>query len=156
MLVSVGATCPNSSSYLGFSVCAVRGTCSGSTKQAFLRSHQPNHFSGYIQGFLGVVSSFPQDINSVSCNSVGGAWGCLWSPRNFTGFLIYLFSIFFIQIFLWSRSPFHHFMGRPNSPYAGCVGCLCHLKEPASVGGTLPYLISRPCYPPGGVCLGHT
>lgn len=42
-------------------MCALRGTWSSSTTLAFLRSHQPNHFSGYIQGFLRFVSDFPQN-----------------------------------------------------------------------------------------------
>lgn len=135
MLLSVGGACPHSSSYLGCSACAVRGTRSGSTRRAFLGSHQANHFSGYIQGFLRVVSIFRQNINSASGNSVGGAWSRLWYPRNFTGFLI-ICSIFSLSRFfyhvLWSRNHFHHFIGHPNSLYVGCLDCLCHLKDPSA------------------------
>lgn len=134
MLLSVG-TCPNSSSYLGFSVCAARGTRSGGTKQALLRSHQLNYFSGHTQVFLRAVAVSQQNMNGASHNSVGGVWGHLWSPGNFTGFLIYIFCIFFIQIVL------SHCWGGVTATISSDVQCsvcgarwlcLCHVEEPSS------------------------
>lgn len=162
MLLSVG-TCPNSSSYLGFSVCAARGTRSGGTKQALLRSHQLNYFSGHTQVFLRAVAVSQQNMNGASHNSVGGVWGHLWSPGNFTGFLIYIFCIFFIQIVL------SHCWGGVTATISSDVQCsvcgarwlcLCHVEEPSSqrqqVGCASGHSqTSGPLTLPSKTCLGH-